>query len=484
MGKVLGYVTGYKYDIFVSYARVDDEEDAPGGLQWVTVFEKYLTRALRKRLAKGDSLSVFFDRRSMNSNDVLEELEQAARQSALFLAVCSRNYAEREWTLKELAAFEGAARDDKRLFAIEILPLDPTQQYPASLQNRHREPFVAMTSEVGTTEIPLPPHHPEFGMKIHDLAEQIRAQLLAMQLVTDVRVAAGVAGPISANGKKVMLGQVTDDLEADRDQVRRHLEQFGHDVYPKGYMRQDGSGFVEDVTAALNGAELFVQLLGKNRGRLPPDLPEGYLATQISLANEAGVGAIQWRSPEIQVNDIADNQHRNLLTSKDVVTSGLESFKALVQERLSLPASPDAEKRGDGSLPTVFIHADDPDLDYAKRVKSEFDRRGFLTEITLQDDQHQDYKDYLYEQLTECDGLVLLYGNTNEIWTRRNLKYFNKLRAKRTVPPKLVAVYVGPPKEKEKDLGIGMPGLQVVGSRREWQEDAIAELINSFGATK
>ena len=48
--------------------------------------------------------------------------------------------------------------------------------------------------------------------------------------------------------------------------------------------------------------------------------------------------------------------------------------------------------------------------------------------------------------------------------------------------PKLVAVYVGPPKEKDKDLGIGMPGLRIVGSRQEWREDAIKELIDSFGA--
>ena len=478
----MGYVKGYAYDIFISYARVDDEEDVPGGLNWVSTFEKYLTRALRKRLSQGDNLTVFFDRRTVNSNDVLTELEEAARASAVFLAVCSPNYAEREWTRKELAAFSAASDDSKRLFAVEVLPLDPGETYPEALQERIREPFMVPTSDVGTTMMPLPPEHPEFGKKIHDMAEQIRQQLLVMQVVTDVQEATGIPGQPKASGRTVVLGQVTDDLEAERDQLRRHLEQFGHDVRPKGYMRQDGAGFMADVAEVLTGADLYVQLLGPVKGRMPPDLPEGYVRAQLSMAEDAGVRSMLWRSAEMRMDAVADADHRDLLTAENVVTSGLESFKALVLEALAdSPAQPRAAT-GDESLMTIFIHADAPDLEYAKTVKEEFDRRGFLTEITLADDKGPDYKDYLYEQLIECDGLVLLYGNTNEIWPRKNLKHFNKLRARRAAPPKLVAVYVGPPKEKDKDLGIGMPGLQVVGSRQEWRPDAIKELIDSFHA--
>lgn len=454
----------------------------PGGLNWVSTFEKYLSRALRKRLANGDQLSLFFDRRTVNSNDVLAELENAARDSAVFLAICSPNYAEREWTRKELSAFEGVSNDSKRLFAVEILPLDNGQSYPAGLRDRLREPFMVPTSDVGTTLMPLPPEHPEFGKKIHDVAEQIRQQLLVMQVVTDVQEAAGINGATPRSGKKVVLGQVTDDLELDRDQMRRQLEQFGHEVLPKSYMRQDGAGFMADLAQALNGADLFVQLLGPVRGRVPPDLPEGYIATQLSMAQDAGLRSLMWRSAELRVDEVADDEHRETLTSEQVVTSSFEAFKAHVEEVLSAPPEPSVPVIGDRSLPTIFIHADAGDLDYARTVKAEFDRKGFLAEITLADDRGPDYKDYLYEQLIECDGLVLLYGNTNEIWPRKNLKHFNKLRARRAVAPKLVAVYVGPPKEKEHDIGIGMPGLRVVGSPHEWKPDAIKELIDSFGA--
>ena len=478
----MGYVKGYKYDVFVSYARVDDEEDMPGGLNWVSTFEKYLTRALRKRLATGDQLSVFFDRRTVSSNDVLSELEAAARDSAVFLAVCSPNYAEREWTRKELAAFTGASDDSKRLFAVEILPLDGGQAYPEGLQERVREPFMVPTSDVGTTLMPLPPEHPEFGKKIHDVAEQIRQQLLVMQVVTDVQEATGMAPATPSSGKTVVLGQVTDDLEPARDQMRRHLEQFGHAVLPNGYMRQDGAGFMADLAEALNGADLYVQLLGPIRGRTPPDLPEGYIGTQISMARDAGVPAMLWRSAELQMDTVSDPDHRGLLTGENVTTSSFEAFKAQVEDMLTAPPQPAAPAAGDSSLPTIFIHADAGDLDYARTVQTAFRSKGFLAEITLTDDRSADYKGYLYEQLIECDGLVLLYGNTNEIWPRKNLKHFNKLRAKRSVAPKLVAVYVGPPKEKDKDLGIGMPGLRIVGSRQEWREDAIKELIDSFGA--
>lgn len=483
----MAYLNGFSYDVFISYARVDDAEDMPGGLQWVSTFERYLTSALRKRLGRADALSIFFDRRTVRSNDVLSDLEAAARNSALFLAVCSRNYAERDWTLRELAAFESGASDSKRLFAIEIMPLDPGQSYPPSLQSRHRESFMKRTSEVSETMMPLPLQDAGFGMKIHDLAEQLRNQLMAMRVVSEVKSATRlfteVASEVTAaEGCRVVLGQVTDDLEDEREHLRRHLEQFGHDVRPKGYLRQDAAGFTADLDAALEDAALFVQLLGPARGRMPPDMPRGYIRTQLDQAAATGVPVLQWRSAALQLDTVADPDHRNLLTGETVVASGLEAFKAQVVARLEVAVPPGPAPAGDQSLPMVFIHADDPDLDYARQVRDEFAREGFYAAIPLQGGAQGDLQAYLRENLLDCDGLVMIYGNTTPVWATRNLRHFNKLRSRRSLPPKLVAILVGPPEEKTDDLGLSMPGLRIVGSRHGWRPETIAELIRELRA--
>jgi len=491
----MAYVPNYAYDIFISYARIDDEVDYPGGTKWVSTFEEYLSIALRKRLGGTTDVKIFFDRRTLNSNDELRELEQAAERSALFLAVCSRSYVDREWTTRELSAFSRQPDIAKRVFAIEIMPLDNQQSYPALLADRHREPFYVHTPHSRGTAVSLAPDDPRFGHLIHDLAEQVRNQMYAMRAVSEVKTAAAsvtLAEPrqpapesLGGSGAVVALGQTTEDLDAAREQMRRYLEQFGHTVLPKGDLRQDKEGFEADVRAMLDDADLFVQILGPLRGRSAPGIQRSYAQTQADLAREANVPVLQWRSAQIRIDEIEDVNHRETLTSEDVVVSGFENFKAEVNGRLAAmtirPEAPEPDSH-DQSLPVVFINADRSDLEYARKVQDEFVRNGFLAAIPLDRGDEQDLQSYLRDNLLDCDGLVMIYGNASPVWASRSLRHFNKLRASRDLPPKLVAVVVGPPDSKTSDLGISMPGLRVVGSPDAWRQEAIDGLIEALSA--
>src|SRR4051812_34545443 len=102
----MSYPLGFDFDLFISYASVDDELDVPtdSGLGWVSLFVRSLESALAVRLGGRDKFKIYFDRRSLFGNQQLEELLSSARQSALFLAIASPGYAERNWTCKELDA--------------------------------------------------------------------------------------------------------------------------------------------------------------------------------------------------------------------------------------------------------------------------------------------------------------------------------------------------------------------------------------------
>jgi hypothetical protein len=128
----------------------------------------------------------------------------------------------------------------------------------------------------------------------------------------------------------------------------------------------------------------------------------------------------------------------------------------------------------------VFINADGADLDYARHMRDEFVRNGFFATIPLTNPGQGEFQDFLRENLLDCDAFVLLYGNATHVWADRNLRFFNKLRAQRNAPPKIVAVLLGPPPEKLHELGAGMPGLQVLGSIDEWSHSSVEELIEAL----
>ena len=101
-------LTGFANDIFISYASVDNDPDAQD-VRWVSHFRKDLETALNRRLGK--SVAIFFDQADLHANDELKKLLADARASAIFLAVCSPSYVERDWTRQELKAFYEAAKD-------------------------------------------------------------------------------------------------------------------------------------------------------------------------------------------------------------------------------------------------------------------------------------------------------------------------------------------------------------------------------------
>ena len=78
--------------------------------------------------------------------------------------------------------------------------------------------------------------------------------------------------------------------------------------------------------------------------------------------------------------------------------------------------------------------------------------------------------------------LVLLYGGASPLWVRSQLKLFNKLRAQRAMPPRVVAIYVGPPAEKPDDVGVTFPQLRRIDSRAAWSVEPIRSLIDELCA--
>lgn len=481
----MAYAGAFEYDLFISYAAVDDlEPAAEDGRGWVSVFVHHLEVVLASRLGSNDKLRVFFDRRNLAGNHHLQELLEAVRRSALFLAIASPAYAEREWTRRELDAFVKEASDTRRLFVVDYLPLDDGATHPPPLDNYKRLKFWDVDEASSFTPTPVAVKSQIFRNRVHDLADQIKKQLISIQAAEVTRpvishVAEAIADDAARRAKGVVyLAQTTDDLEEERAQVSRYIEQFGYLVTPSADLPGGGEAFRTAVASEIADADLYVHLLGAKAGRYPSDLPEGYGAAQLTVAQSARKQVVLWRHPELNLEAVSDERQRTLLTSPSVIASGLESFKAEIRRRLEARRKPESQRANTSSL--VFINASENDYDIAKVVQQEFQARGMSTVLPLYSGPAEEVHKDLTENMKDCDVLVVLYGHAPPTWVRGQMRLFSKLKhgARATI----VAIFVGPPDEKPTDIGFSLPELRWVTSPNEWSLERLRPLIEEISA--
>ena len=455
----MGIVSGFRHDLFVSYAHFDNEADAQG-VHWVSQFQVDLKNAVRQRV--GNDPEIFFDTRNFEAGDHVDFLIDNVHQSAIFLAMLSPSYVAREFTIRELQAYCDRAADARAVVTVELLPVEDERNHEL-LRGRKRTPF--WWKDQMAQDIPLrltPKFNAElYNERLQVLAHQIKKLLLdrrdpgAYRAAPEVahpqpKSAAAIAPPDASahESNAVLLAQTTDDLYDERERVRAHLDQYGIKVLPDADYPQGGQDFAAAFEADIAHSGLFVQLLGNFGSRKPPDLPNTYAQYQYETAKGCGLKVLQWRRPDL---DLAAVTHRDkpLLEGPDVLAVGLEEFKGEIlrsHAQLVKPApAPIVFEAGCH----VFINADSSDKELADALLKIFDdRKNFTAARPLFEGSAKDILDDLEANLMNCEALVLLYGRAPPAWVRAQLLRYSKLERLRDAPPRLKTILLGPPAPK------------------------------------
>src|SRR5262245_3455818 len=271
--RCMGYVPGFEYDVFVSYASVDNESVPSADRGWVDALVALLTSGLAQVLGRREAFTHWMDAQHLRGNhEIASHIPNQVRRSALFVAVLSPGYAASKFCMLELETFVSSlAGTAERLFIVHREPLDEQRhEMPEPLRRPRKYPFWKLDKN-GKPRVlgrPLPQADDPEDRKyyfplIADLCQDIAQKLDELKKSASPEGNGNVDARVTKQaGPMVLLAEITHDPERRRDQVRRYLDQAGIPVLPaRSYYGRSPAEFEQALSNDLSNCAAFVQLL-------------------------------------------------------------------------------------------------------------------------------------------------------------------------------------------------------------------------------
>ena len=248
----------HKYDIFISYGHLDDDD--PGGETkgWVDLLVDRLPRLVSNNL--GYLPNVWRDERSLHGNDLLTAaISEGVTTSLLLIPIVSPRYVQSDWCRRELEVFcqseapPGAPAFRSRIFKVIKTPLlfHLAKKEPEALRELIGYSFYEMDNDMPVEFGPevTPTKDPRYWTALRRLAwdvsnmlvtlkhkDRITGPLVMPTAQTSKPVSAATPSGAATNGgekKYVYLAETTTDLAGERELVRDELRQRGYGVLPE-----------------------------------------------------------------------------------------------------------------------------------------------------------------------------------------------------------------------------------------------------------
>ncbi|HEV2705300.1 MAG TPA: TIR domain-containing protein [Pyrinomonadaceae bacterium] len=478
-----------KDDIFISYAHIDNQPLAEGLKGWVEILHERLKIRLGQLL--GEEASIWRDRKLQGNDVFADTLVEKISDVGILVSVLSPRYVKSEWCLRELEEFckhagangGAAASGDNKLPVFKVVKtFVPLPEHPRQLQGVLGYEFYEYDPERGrakefSPEV-VPTRDIRYWERLDDLAYDIKQLIERMQReereqqqeqqqqhdTAQTERATTEADASSASGKTVYLAETTSDLGAQRDQIKRELQQHGHIVLPDKELPLDAAALKQAVGEYLSRSDFSVHLVGERYGIVPEGEEKSVVHLQSELAAERGAEFLRivWmpiglRPQEARQQALVDNflVGQNDGRGIEVLQTKLEDLKTLIQDTLKRepePAPEPQQSMGEALGINLYLICDKEDLDAVTPLADYLYNQGLDVILpATEGDEAQVYEDHK-ANLIDCDAVLIYYGRANEIWLRMKMRELQKVAGYgRSAPLLAKAIYLGEPRTDAKE---------------------------------
>ena len=451
--------------IYISYATIDNHSG------WVDTLVSHLTTELAQRIGSRDLFSVFLDRNADSETpnlppEVMAQIEKAA----VFIPVVSPSYVLSDRCKRELNTFVRSmgGRENAHIRVVERLKSDDEKR-PGPLANLRASCRLWQQAEgqraprILGHPVPNPDRDDLYFQRVFDLSVELAEMIQCFEPET---APIQCAETTTDSLPPVYLADVTEDLLDLRDELERYLDESGFRVLPEREIPSaDLETYQAAVAASLAECRVFVQLLSGQAGKTRT-LRDGVCRLQFEAAEKAGKVVLQWRSPDSKLDDVSDQGQKELLSGTSVQSVAMSEFRGQVVKRARFkPPKADASPSvsiSSGAL--VFLNAEKRDKPHAEQVAELMKQREVACAFPVWEKDEPDLLKDMEDFILNSDGFIVIYGNVQNTWVRKQLLYCRNLIYRREEPLKAMAIYEGPPPGKPA-INFTIPGLTVIRCR-------------------
>lgn len=440
------------HDIFVSYAHVDNEI-LPGEAQgWVTQFIATLEVYLRQKLGRREHYSLWRDPELAGNVPLTPEIIDTLKASQILLLILSPGYLASRWCLDELETFvKTYGVESGRIFVIERDKLGEGER-PKSITDLKGYAFwVVDKHQRGVTRTLGTPatisYRADYFRQVEDVAIQL-VQCIKRLRVQNVVSSGSVQGLLSptkpvteASQIKAAVGAVMikatvyvapvpDSLQLQRSDFIRALKQHHIAVLPKSN-RVNYATFQQEMETDLAKSQYFIQLLDVNAYM-------GLVNAQYQIAKQQGLAVMQWRAPELDIDQVKDATHQMLLRGQHVMVSDLVNFQQYCLKKLfpkKTESPPEIATHAEQKI--IFINVGQEDRELAEKVSQQLSAHGHFCLLPMTPDertQPAEIRRDMEQNMYHCDALLLLYDSSPMTQVRQFLMQSWRMRAQRGRP--------------------------------------------------
>jgi hypothetical protein len=496
----------FEHDIFISYAHVDNKPfDNPRG--WVDSFSERL--ALRLAQLIGSEPDIWRDTRLQGNEYFSGSIGDGISATRLLLSVISPRYVNSDWCRGELAEFDRRASQTggasvgnlSRVFKV-VKTHVAEEEMPEELRGLLGYHFYALDERGRPREFRPddPPNKDQrYWDKLEDLAIDIVQAIKALGIKRDDRPSHaeveddGDARPLE---KKVYLAETTADVSAERDRIRRELQQRGFYVLPDRELPRRAPDFQESVREHLSRCSLSVQLVGSTYGLIPEGEEESSIVRlQEEIAAEratadSNFARLIWIPTGLQPvgarhQRFVEHLQTSLGAGAELLQTSIEDLKLRVLEKLTTKPKLETAQPVEGNAQkNIYLMCDNRDLDDVTPIEDYLFNEGFEITNSAIMGEGEDLAQYHREKLRTCDAALIYYGNANPMWLDLKLADLQKAPEwGRTRALSARAVYVGAPHSVAKTRFRTHKVPLVIQNFENFRPDALQPFVNAVRET-
>jgi len=232
----MSFLPTYKYDIFISYASVDNLTTQDSKQGWVAKFKENLEINLSKRVGRIGAVKIWWGPVVKGHQVFDDTIKDAIDASKLFVALTSNGYMASDYCKKELDWFYHKAKKE----SIGLTIGDCSRIFNVLLNNIHHENW--LQEFVGTSGFPMndasdadtfgEPSEPGtdlFKGQLRKLVDSIFELLIKFKEISfeEKPVDEIVTKPDSSESPIVFIADVADSLSQIKERIK-------NDLLPKG----------------------------------------------------------------------------------------------------------------------------------------------------------------------------------------------------------------------------------------------------------